>query len=118
MNVWLFAETATSLNPYLFTEIKQSVDESRRDTGKAESIAKRKCRGQEERRVSFVFFKVNCKIGLEDSRNVIFGSEAIVRCIRLDRKVRCEEYVVVIYDGSNDPKEKSKPSENVGYLKK
>jgi len=70
VDIGLFGERATGLDPDLLAVVKECVGEGGRDRREREPVGDGEGRGKEERAVSLVFLKVERGIAIDDPGDV------------------------------------------------
>ena len=71
MNIRLFTHRTTRLNPNLFPEVQKRMGDRRRDRSEGKSVGHREGRREEQRTVLFVFRHVECRVLVDDLRDVV-----------------------------------------------
>lgn len=71
MDIRLFVQTPAGLDPNLFPEIQQRMDNDSCNAGKTQSITHREGNREEQGRVSSVFFDVESQVVIQDRCNVV-----------------------------------------------
>ena len=87
--------------------------EGRGDASKAETVGNGEGGRKEERRVIVVFVKVDRRVGVKDSRNVVSRTSVVERAARRDGHVLSIPDVGVVENGDEEPEEEYKSGEDV-----